>query len=68
MDWFNTMLASMLTYCPRWMARPFAQPYVAGETIEDVLVTIEGILKPSGINIVAFMKLLKTSMEIVQSP
>ena len=40
MDWFNTMLASMLTYCPRWMARPFAQPYVAGETIEDVLVTI----------------------------
>ena len=44
MDWFNTMLASMLTYCPRWMARPFAQPYVAGETIEDVLVTIEGII------------------------
>ncbi len=44
MDWFNTMLASMLTHCPRWMARPFAQPYVAGETIEDVLVTIEGII------------------------
>ena len=44
MDWFNTMLASMLTYCPRWMARPFAQPYVAGETIEDVLGTIENII------------------------
>ena len=44
MDWFNTMLASMLTYCPRWMTRPFAQPYVAGETIEDVLGTIENII------------------------
>ena len=44
MDWFNTMLASMLTYCPRWMTRPFAQPYVAGESIEDVLGTIENII------------------------
>ena len=52
MDWFNTMLASMLTFCPRWMARPFAQPYVAGETIEDVLVTIESIINHPWINII----------------
>ena len=43
MNWFNTMMASVLPYCPRWMARPFAHPYVAGETIEDALKTIEEI-------------------------
>ena len=37
------MLASMLPYCPRWMIHPFAHPYVAGETIEDALKTIEDI-------------------------
>ena len=44
MEWFNSMLAHSLAYCPRWMIRPFANPYVAGNTIDDALKTIERIL------------------------
>ena len=37
MEWFNSMLAHSLAYCPRWMIRPFANPYVAGKNIDDAL-------------------------------
>jgi proline dehydrogenase len=37
MAWFNSTLAYLLPYIPRWLVRPFAAPYVAGETVETAL-------------------------------
>ena len=37
------MLASVLHLMPKWIARPFAKPYVAGETSDEALVQIKTI-------------------------
>jgi len=40
MNRFNTLLAGTLTYLPKWFVRPFANPYVAGETFESARDTV----------------------------
>ena len=37
------MLASVLHLMPKWIARPFARPYVAGETSDEALVQVKTI-------------------------
>ena len=41
------ILDSIITKClpllPKWFARPFSKPYVAGETIEEALLNIKGL-------------------------
>ena len=36
MSWVNSSIAVLMPYLPKWFARPFAKPYVAGESIESV--------------------------------
>ena len=36
MSWINSSIAVLMPYLPKWFARPFAKPYVAGESIESV--------------------------------
>ena len=33
----NNIITSAVAYLPKWLAKPFANPYVAGESQEDVL-------------------------------
>lgn len=40
MNWFNTVSASVLSLLPKWMVRPFAAPYVAGEEVDDAIETV----------------------------
>ena len=35
----NSLLATIMPYLPKSLARPFAKPYVAGETIDSVIKT-----------------------------
>ena len=37
------MLVSVLHLMPKWIARPFAKPYVAGETSDEALVQVKKI-------------------------
>ena len=37
MSWLNSVIAAFIPYLPKWFARPFAKPYVAGETIDSTL-------------------------------
>mgnify|MGYP005636668407 CR=1 FL=1 len=41
MNPFNSMLAAALPLFPRWLIKPFAKPYVAGETIAEALQHIK---------------------------
>jgi len=41
MSRINSTLATLLPFLPRWMARPFANPYVAGESAEAALQTVQ---------------------------
>ncbi len=34
MSWINSSIAAFMPYLPRWVAKPFAKPYVAGENIQ----------------------------------
>ena len=34
---FNSLIAGLITYFPKWFVRPFAKPYVAGESMEEAL-------------------------------
>lgn len=43
MSWINSTLATLLPFLPRWMARPFANPYVAGESTESALQTVQAL-------------------------
>ncbi|RMF09799.1 MAG: proline dehydrogenase [Candidatus Neomarinimicrobiota bacterium] len=40
MNGLNTMLAGTLSYFPRWFVKPFARPYVAGETFETAAAAV----------------------------
>ncbi len=41
MSRINSTLATLLPFLPRWMARPFANPYVAGESTESALQKVQ---------------------------
>ena len=40
----NSLLTATVPLLPRWMARPFASPYVAGETINEALQRAESVI------------------------
>ena len=41
MSLINTSIAAIMPYFPKWMVKPFANPYVAGENIVEVTKTIK---------------------------
>ena len=43
----NNIITSAVVYLPRWLAKPFANPYVAGENQEDVLDKVK-VINESG--------------------
>ena len=43
MSIINSSIASIMPYFPKWLVRPFASPYVAGETINEVLKIVEDL-------------------------
>ena len=45
MIFFNYLINKTLPLLPKWFARPFASPYVAGETIEEVIQKIKVLNK-----------------------
>ena len=45
MSWINSLLVSTLSYFPKWVIRPFAAPYVAGESVETALKVVEELNK-----------------------
>ena len=44
MKLMNSLLTATVPLLPRWMARPFASPYVAGETIDEALQRAESVI------------------------
>lgn len=45
MNVLNSLFTSTIPFLPKWMARPFALPYVAGESIEEALHTAETVIE-----------------------
>ena len=43
MSWVNSSIAVLMPYLPKWFARPFAKPYVAGKSIESVTEIVRSI-------------------------
>jgi len=43
MNLINSALSAILPLFPRWMSKPFAKPYVAGETIDEALQHIKAL-------------------------
>ena len=41
MKFINKALTSLMPCLPKWVARPFARPYVAGESLEEVLRVVK---------------------------
>ena len=41
MSFLNKAITSTLHHLPKWFAKPFAKPYVAGETIDEALKQIQ---------------------------
>ena len=37
----NSSIATIMPYLPKWFARPFAKPYVAGETTQSVIEKVK---------------------------
>ncbi len=37
MLWLNSAIAALMPYFPKWFVKPFAKPYVAGETVDTAL-------------------------------
>ena len=40
MSIFNSIITTTAPYLPKWFTKPFAKPYVAGETIEEALHSV----------------------------
>ena len=40
MSLFNSIVTSALPILPKWFAKPFARPYVAGQTEDDAVAHI----------------------------
>ena len=47
MSIINSLITSVLPFCPKWFAKPFAKPYVAGENINEALEKVK-ILNTKG--------------------
>ena len=47
MNLFNSIIMRTVSYLPKSFAKPFAKPYVAGETIEEALSNVK-ILNQKG--------------------
>ena len=45
MSWLNYSAGAVMPYLPKWLIKPFARPYVAGETLDSVLGRVEKINK-----------------------
>ena len=43
MSLINNSIATVMPYFPKWMVKPFANPYVAGENIVEVTKTIKNL-------------------------
>ena len=43
MSLINTSIAKIMPYFPKWLVKPFANPYVAGENIVEVTKTIKSL-------------------------
>lgn len=41
MNIINTILVSLLSHVPKWIVKPFASPYVAGISVDDVVKTVK---------------------------
>ena len=41
MSFLNKAITKTLNHLPKWFAKPFAKPYVAGETIDEALKQIK---------------------------
>ncbi len=39
----NTILVSLLSHLPKWIVKPFASPYVAGVTVDEVVETVKSL-------------------------
>ena len=54
---FDSLLISTLSYLPKWFAKPFSTPYVAGETEDEVIIPV---------NIAIFTKeLIKNRLTVI---
>lgn len=62
MPLFNSVLAWILPLLPKWAARPFASPYVAGTTPSSALEVVQGL------NTAGFSATLDILGEHVESP
>jgi proline dehydrogenase len=62
MHLFNSVLARILPLLPKWAARPFASPYVAGTTPSSALEVVQGL------NSAGFSATLDILGEHVESP
>ena len=40
MSIFNSIITTTAPYLPKWFSKPFAKPYVAGETVEEALHSV----------------------------
>ena len=43
MSLFNSIVTSTLPILPKWFAKPFARPYVAGQTEDDAVAHIRAL-------------------------
>ena len=43
MLWLNSLIASLMPYFPKWFVRPFAKPYVAGESLDEALDIVRSL-------------------------
>ena len=44
MKLMNSLFTASVPFLPKWMARPFALPYVAGETINEAIQAAESVI------------------------
>ncbi len=42
---FNSLIAGLMPYFPRWFVRPFAKPYVAGESLNEAIDIVRDLNK-----------------------
>ena len=40
---FDTIVTNSIPYLPKWIAKPFSKPYVAGETVEEALAEVKAL-------------------------
>ncbi|MDP6340247.1 MAG: proline dehydrogenase family protein [Candidatus Marinimicrobia bacterium] len=45
MPWFNSSIAAIIPYFPKWMVKPFAKPYVAGIADDEALQIVQQLNK-----------------------